>query len=51
MNLRIIRKNHVADSEIVFSQNRFQSNGCAMAMPTAWELTLYDHFFANRDHP
>ena len=39
MNLRIITKNHAADPEIGFlAKSISKSNGCATAMPTAWEL-------------
>ena len=39
MNLRIITKNHAADPEIGFlSKSISKPNGCATAMPTAWEL-------------
>ena len=42
MNLRIITKNHAADLEIGFlAKSISKSNGCATAMPTAWELTFY----------
>ena len=39
MNLRITTKNHAADSEIGFVKKSISKlNGCATAMPTAWEL-------------
>ena len=39
MNFRIIMKNHAADQEIGFlAKSISKSNGCATAMPTAWEL-------------
>ena len=39
MNLRIITKNRAADPEIRFlAKSIITSNGCATAMPTAWEL-------------
>ena len=39
MNLRIITKNHAADPEIgLLAKLISKSNGCATAMPTAWEL-------------
>ena len=38
MNLRIITKNHAADPEIGFlTKSISKPNGCATAMPTAWE--------------
>ena len=41
MNLRIITKNHATDSEIGFlAKSISKSNGCATAMPTAWELKV-----------
>ena len=41
MNLRIITKNHAADSKIGFLKKSIsKSNGYATAMPTAWELTF-----------
>ena len=39
MNLRIIKKSNAADPEIGFlAKSISKSNGCATAMPTAWEL-------------
>ena len=39
MNLMIITKNHAADPEIGFvAKSISKPNGCATAMPTAWEL-------------
>ena len=39
MNLKIITKNHAADPEIGFLPKSISKpNGCATAMPTAWEL-------------
>ena len=39
MNLTIISKNHAADPETGFlAKSISKSNGCATAMPTAWEL-------------
>ena len=39
INLSIIRKNHAADPEKGFlAKSISMSNGCASAMPTAWEL-------------
>ena len=39
MNLTIMTKNHAADPEIGFlAKSISKSNGCATAMPTAWEL-------------
>ena len=39
MNLRIITKNHATNPEIGFlAKSISKSNGCATAMPTAWEL-------------
>ena len=39
MNLRIITKNHAADPEIGFLEKSISnSNGCAIAIPTAWGL-------------
>ena len=41
MNFRIIMKNHAADQEIGFlAKSISKSNGCATAMPTAWELNF-----------
>ena len=41
VNFRIISKNHAADPEIGFlAKSISKPNGCAMAMPTAWELKL-----------
>ena len=41
MNLRIITKNHAADQEIGFLPKSISKpNGCATAMPTAWELKI-----------
>ena len=40
INLRITTKSHAADSEIGFlAKSISKSNGCATAMPTAWDLT------------
>ena len=40
MYSRIVTKNHAADPEIGFlAKSILKSNGCATAMPTAWELT------------
>ena len=45
MNLRITTKSHAADSEIGFlAKSISKSNGCATAMPTAWELGLARNF-------
>ena len=45
MNLRIIRKNHAADSEIRFLRKLISKPyGRATAMPTAWELTFIADF-------
>ena len=42
MNSRIITKNYAADPEIGFLANSIlKSNGCATAMPTAWELSNF----------
>ena len=39
MNIRIITKSLAADPEIVFlAKSISKCNGCATAMPTAWEL-------------
>ena len=39
MNLTIIKKSHTADPEIGFLTKSIpKPNGCATAMPTAWEL-------------
>ena len=39
INLSIITKNHAADPEKEFLANSISmSNGCATAMPTAWDL-------------
>ena len=39
MNFRIKTKSHAADQEIGFlAKSISMSNGCASAMPTAWEL-------------
>ena len=39
INLTIITKNHAADQEIgFFAKSISKSNGCATALPTAWEL-------------
>ena len=54
MNLTITTKNHAAHPEKGFlSESISKSNGCATAMPTAWELwnfflrfVLHPHFFA-----
>ena len=44
MNLTIITKNHAADPEIGFlAKSISKSNGCATAMPTAWELISLNH--------
>ena len=41
MNLRVIMKNHAADPKIGFlAQLISKSNGCATAMPTAWEVNF-----------
>ena len=49
MNLRIITKNHPADPEIGFlTKSISKSNGCATAMPTAWELWQLGHFKSGR---
>ena len=41
MNLRKITKNHAADPEIVFlAKSISKSNGCQIAMPTAWKLKI-----------
>ena len=41
MNLRIITKNHVADSGIGFLAKTIpKPDSCATAMPTAWELSV-----------
>ena len=40
MNLTIITKNYAADQEKRFVEKSIsKSNGCATAMPTAWEIT------------
>ena len=40
-NLRIITKNHAADPEIgLLTKLITKRNGCATAMPTAWELKM-----------
>ena len=40
MNLGVITKNHAADPELEFlAKSVSEPNGCATAMPTAWELT------------
>ena len=45
MNLRIITKNHPADPEIGFlTKSISKSNGCATAMPTAWELIYFRNY-------
>ena len=51
MNFRIITKNHAADPEIGFLRKSISKpNGCATAMPTAWELiTKACKFFANKN--
>ena len=42
MNLRIITKSHAADPEIGFlTKSISKPNGCATAMPTAWELISF----------
>ena len=42
INLRMIRKNYAADPEIGFlGKSISKSNGCATAMPTAWELSNF----------
>ena len=39
MSLRIITKKHAADPEIEFlTKSISKLDGCATAMPTAWEL-------------
>ena len=46
INLRIITKIHAADSEIGFlAKSISKSNGCATAMPTAWELMVEPNVF------
>ena len=41
MNLRIITKNHEADSEIGFlTKSTLKPYGCATAMPPTWELNV-----------
>ena len=41
MNLTIITKNYAADQEKRFVEKSIsKSNGCATAMPTAWEITF-----------
>ena len=41
MNLKIITKNHVADTENGFLAKSIpNSNGYATAMPTAWEFSF-----------
>ena len=41
INLRIILINHAADPEIGFlAKSISKPNGCATAMPTAWELNF-----------
>ena len=46
MNLRIMTKNHGSDSELGFpAQSISKSNGCATAMPTAWELMVEPNVF------
>ena len=41
MNLRIITKNDAADPETGFlTKSISRPNGCATAMPTAWELKI-----------
>ena len=43
MNLRIMKKNHVADPEKGFLIKSIQkSYGRAMAMPPAWELRRFE---------
>ena len=43
MNLRLITKNHAADPEIGFlSKSISKPNGCATAMPTAWESSKFE---------
>ena len=43
MNFVIITKNHAADPEIWFlAKSISKSNGCAKAMPTAWELSYFN---------
>ena len=45
LNLRIITKNHAADLEIgLLTKSISKPNGCAMAMPTAWELSDFLFF-------
>ena len=39
MNLRMIKRNHATDQEKGFlTKSISKFNGCATAMPTAWEL-------------
>ena len=46
MNFRIITKNHAADPEIGFlPKSILKPNGCATAIPTAWELKKRTLFF------
>ena len=41
MNLRIITKNHAADSEIGFlTKSILKPYGRATALPTAWEIKI-----------
>ena len=51
MTLRMITKNHAADLEIGFLPKSISKpNGCATAMPNAWELnskTLKQHQFVH----
>ena len=40
-NLTIITKNYAVNPEIGFlAKSILKSNGCAIAMPTAWELII-----------
>ena len=49
MNLRIITKNHVSDPDIGFlTKSISKPNGCAKAMPTAWELSLRKPEFSHK---
>ena len=42
MNLRIIRKNHAADSKIEFPLKiDFRADGTHESHPTAWELKFF----------
>ena len=45
MNFRIKTKSHAADQEIGFlAKSISKFNGCATAMPQAWELILFPTF-------